>query len=91
MSESAAAFAIHLPVSGEPVSEMRPMSGCVTSAAPAGSPWPVITLKTPLGNRSAANSASLIVLTGVVSAGLSTTVLPVASAGPIFQIAIISG
>jgi hypothetical protein len=29
--------------------------------------------------------------TGVVSEGLSTTVLPAASAGPIFQIAIISG
>jgi hypothetical protein len=33
----------------------------------------------------------LSVVTGVVSAGLSTIVLPAASAGPIFQMAIISG
>jgi EmrB/QacA subfamily drug resistance transporter len=36
-------------------------------------------------------SASMVVLAGVVSDGLSTTVLPAASAGAIFQIAIISG
>ena len=40
---------------------------------------------------SAASSASFSVDTGVVSAGLSTIVLPVASAGPIFQTAISSG
>jgi hypothetical protein len=33
----------------------------------------------------------LIVVIGVVSAGFSTIVQPAASAGPIFQIAIISG
>ena len=66
-------------------------SGCVTSDAPAGSPWPVITLSTPFGRTSAASSASLTVVIGVVSAGFSTIVLPAASAGPIFQTAIISG
>ena len=66
-------------------------SGWVTSAEPAGSPWPVTTLSTPGGKMSAASSASFSVVIGVVSAGLSTTVLPVASAGPIFQMAIISG
>ena len=66
-------------------------SSCVTSAEPAGSPWPVITLSTPGGRMSAASSASRSVVIGVVSAGLRTIVLPVASAGPIFQIAIISG
>ena len=40
---------------------------------------------------SAASSASLSALSGVHSDGFSTTVLPAASAGPIFQAAIISG
>ena len=91
MSVSAAAAAIHLPVPGEPVSDTRPMSWWVTSVEPAGLPWPVITFNTPLGRHSPASSASLTVVIGVVSAGLSTIVLPVASAGPIFQMAIISG
>jgi hypothetical protein len=52
---------------------------------------PVITLKTPGGKNSDAISASSSVEAGVVSDGLSTTVLPAASAGPIFHTAIISG
>ena len=40
---------------------------------------------------SAASSASLKVDSGVFSAGFRTIVQPAASAGPIFQIAIISG
>ena len=91
LSVSDAALAIHLPVPGDPVSETMSTSGWVTSEEPAGSPWPVITLSTPFGKMSAASSASLSVETGVVSAGLSTTVLPVASAGPIFHTPIISG
>jgi hypothetical protein len=88
LSVSAALRAIHLPVSTEPVSETMATSAWVTTARPAGSPWPVMTLSTPLGKHSAASSASFNVVSGVVSAGLSTTVLPAASAGPIFQIAI---
>ena len=87
----AAALAIHLPVPGEPVSETMSTSGCVTSDEPAGSPWPAITFKTPAGRMSAASSASFSVDIGVVSAGLSTTVFPVASAGPIFQTPISRG
>ncbi len=49
------------------------------------------TLSTPIGRTSAASSAKRTVVTGVVSAGLSTIVLPAASAGAIFQIAIING
>jgi rhodanese-related sulfurtransferase len=79
------------PVSTEPVSETMSTSGWVTSACPAGSPWPAITLRTPLGRNSAASSASRSVVSGVVSAGFSTTVFPAASAGPIFQPAIMSG
>ena len=91
LSVSARARAIHLPVSTEPVSETMSTSSWVTIAWPAGSPWPVMTLRTPGGKISAANSASFSVVSGVVSAGLRTTVLPAASAGPIFHTAIISG
>ena len=91
MSVSDAARAIHLPVSTEPVSETMSTSAWVTSARPAGSPWPQITLSTPAGRTSAASSAIRRVVTGVVSAGLRTIVFPVASAGPIFHTAIISG
>ena len=51
----------------------------------------MITFSTPVGKISAPYSASLRAVSGVVSAGLSTIVLPVASAGPIFHTAIISG
>ena len=90
MSVSAAARAIHLPVPTLPVSETMSTSGCVTSCWPT-SPAPVTTLSTPGGRISLASSTRRIVESGVVSAGLSTIVLPVASAGPIFQIAIIRG
>ena len=91
MSVSAAVRAMCLPVSTEPVSETMSTSGWLISACPVGSPRPVTTLKTPLGSSSAVSSANLTVVIGVVSAGLSTTVLPAASAGAIFQMAIISG
>ena len=80
-----------MPVVTSPVSEIIPTSGCFTSEAPVGMPSPVITLNTPGGKISAAYSASLRAVSGVSSDGLRTTVLPVASDGPIFQIAIING
>ncbi len=64
--------------------------GCDTRARPV-SRSPQTTLKTPGGKNSCAISASKDVEAGVVSLGLSTMVLPAARAGPIFQIAIISG
>lgn len=64
--------------------------GCSTSARPV-SRSPQMTLKTPGGRNSAAISASISVLAGVVSDGFSTTVFPVDRAGPIFQTAIIIG
>ena len=64
--------------------------GCATSARPV-SRSPQITLNTPGGKNSAAISAISSVDSGVVSDGLSTTVLPAASAGAIFHTAIISG
>ncbi len=77
-------------MSTEPVSDTMPTFGCSTIAAPASLP-PATTLSTPLGSRSAACSANLSVVIGVVGAGLRTIVQPAASAGPIFQTAIISG
>ena len=67
------------------------MPGCATSARPV-SPAPVTMLTTP-GGRSACwqISANASAVSGVVSAGLSTTVLPQASAGAIFQASISSG
>ena len=60
--------------------------------APTTSPGPVTTLNTPSGTPASwASSASLSVVRGVAEAGLRTTELPAARAGPIFQMAIISG
>ena len=88
---SAAARAIHLPVSTEPVSETMSTSAWVTSAWPAGRRGRATTLSTPFGQDLGRQLGERSVVTGVVWAGFSTTVLPVASAGPIFQTAIISG
>jgi hypothetical protein len=52
---------------------------------------PLTTLNTPAGRISPAISASRTVERGVVSLGLSTIVLPAASAGAIFQMAIANG
>ncbi len=65
--------------------------GCSTSGCPTLAPRPQTTLNTPLGRMSATMRASSRLLRGVCSLGLSTTVLPAASAGAIFQAAIISG
>ena len=62
-----------------------------TSAAPV-SPKPVTTLRTPGGKpASSARSPSRSAVSGVCSAGFSTTVQPAASAGATFHDAIISG
>jgi len=80
-----------VPLSTEPVSDTSRTSRWRTSPAPTGSPSPVITFRTPGGSTSAASPPSRNAVSGVSSDGLSTIVLPIASAGPIFQIAIISG
>ncbi len=91
MSESAADRMMILPVVTSPVSDTIRTRGWVTREAPACSPSPVTTLKTPGGRMSVASSASFSAVRGVSSEGLSTTVLPAARAGPIFQPAIIIG
>ncbi len=65
--------------------------GWLMSGAPTVSPRPVTMLMTPGGKRPAMSSASFRVVSGVCSEGLSTTVLPAATAGASFHAAIISG
>ena len=80
-----------LPVLTSPVSDTMATFGWVTSDAPAVSPWPVTTFSTPGGRMSAVISARRSAVSGVSSDGFSTTVLPAASAGPSFQVAMPSG
>ena len=67
------------------------MPGWRTMASPADSPWPVTTLKTPGGRISSVSSANLSAVSGVSSEGLRMKVLPAASAGPSFHVAMLSG
>ena len=87
-----AACTISLPTSVDPVNATLSTSICMARAAPAVSPKPDTTLTTPSGTpASAMSSASRSAVSGVCSAGLSTTVQPAASAGPSFHAAISSG
>jgi hypothetical protein len=82
---------ISLPTSVEPVKAILSTSGCWTSSAPA-LPSPVTMLTTPAGSSAwRSTSAKRSAVRGVDSAGLSTTVLPAASAGAIFQESMRSG
>ncbi len=79
-----------MPARTEPVIDTIAGVACSTSARPV-SRSPQTTLKTPSGRNSAMISAISSVDAGVVSDGLSTTVLPAAIAGANFQTAIIIG
>ena len=80
------------PTSVDPVKPIFATSGCSTSRVPTTEPLPGRMLTTPSGMpASSASSPSRIAVSGVSSAGLSTTVLPQASAGPSFQEAMLSG
>ena len=80
------------PTSVEPVKPIFATSGCSTRRVPTIEPLPTMTLITPSGiPASSASSASRKAESGVSSAGFSTTVFPVASAGPSFQEAMLSG
>ncbi len=66
--------------------------GCADSGAPAVSPNPCTTLNTPLGSSACSSTrASSVAVSGDHSAGLSTTVLPAASAGAMRHVESISG
>ena len=87
----AATSAMCLPVTVSPVIETIRTFGCATSMSPIALPDPDSTLSTPAGSSSATSSANRSADSGVRADGLSTTVLPVASAGPSFQAAMYSG
>ena len=83
---------ILIDVGTDPVKQTRRTSGCATRGAPASVPKPCTTLKTPAGSpASCAMSAKSDAVSGAHSGGLATTVLPAASAGPMRQVASISG
>lgn len=89
---STAALPMSLPTSVEPVKLTLWMRRWRTSGAPASIPVPVTMLTTPGGNpASTISSPSISAVSGVCSAGLSTTVHPAASAGPSFQTAMSRG
>src|SRR5215469_13569255 len=80
-----------MPTSVDPVNATLLTSEWATTAAPV-SPAPVSTLTTPGGSSACWHtSASSSADSGVVSAGLSTQVLPAASAGASFHAAMSSG
>jgi hypothetical protein len=80
---------IDLPTSVDPVKHTLRTAGCVTNRCPTTLPLPGSTVNTPSGSpASSASSPSRIAVSGVSSAGFSTTVLPAASAGPKPQAAI---
>ena len=91
MPRPASAAWMSLPTPVEPVKAILSMSGSRTSAAPA-TPSPGRIETTPGGSSASWRiSASSSAVSGVVSAGFSTAVLPAASAGASFQAAISSG
>lgn len=84
--------ATRLPTAVEPVKEVMATSGWPTRCSPASLPVPVTMLITPSGMpASVAACANSSEVSGVSSAGFSTTVLPAAIAGRIFHAAICSG
>ena len=88
----AAARRISWPVAVSPVNAILPMPGCAAIAAPTTGPGPVTTFRTPGGSpASSAYSARRMAVSGEYEAGLRIAVLPAASAGPTFQLAIITG
>uniref|UniRef100_A0A182MMK1 Uncharacterized protein n=1 Tax=Anopheles culicifacies TaxID=139723 RepID=A0A182MMK1_9DIPT len=84
-----APFRMMRPVSTDPVNATLRMSGWATIAAPTVGPNPFTTLITPSGNPASFDSAAMCsALSGVCSAGFSTSVQPAARAGAHFQVSI---
>ena len=80
------------PVRPSPVKAILSTSMWPLRAAPAVGPKPGTTLITPSGKPASwASAATRRAVSGVCSAGLRTTVLPQASAGPHFHACISSG
>ena len=80
------------PTAVDPVKDTIETAGCPTRAAPATDPRPVSTLTTPSGMPASVHAwANMSEVSGVISAGFRTIVLPAAIAGRIFHAAICSG
>src|SRR6267378_765291 len=77
----AASSRIRRPVSVLPVNAMARTRGSFASVSPTTDPWPVTTLSTPGGKCGLIIRAHSMTVSGQYEAGLTTTVLPVASAG----------
>ncbi len=74
------------PVAEDPVNEMTGTSRLSTIASPTSAPEPVTRFTTPGGNpASSISSTRSVAQWGASLDGLNTTVLPVTSAGIIFQ------
>ncbi len=91
LSVGTAACSTACPVAMLPVTDTIATFGWEMRCCPTDDPRPWTTLNTPSGKISAQMRARRSVVSGVSSEGLSTTVLPAASAGAIFHAAIISG
>ena len=86
LSRRPARSAIPVPVAELPVNDTTATSGLSTIALPTSAPVPVTRLTTPGGKpASASSSTRSTAQCGVSDDGLNTTVLPVTSAGIIFQ------
>src|SRR6201999_2860990 len=81
------------PTSVEPVKDSLRTRGSAIMAAPTGPGWDVgTTLTTPDGTPASVSSAARAsAVSGVSSAGLSTTEQPAARAGPSLRVAIAAG
>ncbi len=89
---SAAAAMMARPVARPPVKDTRSTSGWEVMAAPTVAPEPRTRLATPRGAPASSISRnSAMVVSGVISLGLRTMVLPAASAGATFHEACSSG
>ncbi len=81
-----------MPTSVDPVNAIMSTSGWSPSGAPAPGPSPGTTCSTLAGRpASSASAPRRSAVSGDCSAGLSTTLLPTASAGASFHAAISSG
>ena len=92
MTFDLAAFMISLPVAVSPVRETMSTLSLDASSFPTTAPGPVIKFTVPAGMPACSTSLpSSRVVSGVSEAGFRTVVLPAASAGASFQIAIMNG
>ncbi|CAB4630759.1 unannotated protein [freshwater metagenome] len=92
VSVPASVRAMLRPTAVEPVNAILLTPACSTSALPATPPCPGTMLTTPAGSPACSQmSANMSAVSGVVSAGLSTTVFPAASAGATFHASMSNG